>query len=107
MSFVDVVNKMWVLERHPKGALSVKPAMEVLERNYYRWIDKKDDPTWEVLGLFPSFESALEGQRTLKRRYATIHKNEREDKHEGHGEIPVDPAGDSAGQGSAQTEQER
>ncbi len=72
MNLMKKVKNLWVLERHPKGALAVRPLMDVLERNYQRWETRAQDPGWEPLGVFPTLESGQEGERTLKRRFAAI-----------------------------------
>ncbi len=74
MNLMKKVKNLWVLERHPKGALAVRPLMDVLERNYQRWATRAQDPGWEPLGVFPTLESGQEGERTLKRRYAEMMK---------------------------------
>lgn len=70
------VKNLWVLERHPKGALACTRMLDVLERNYRRWEAREKDAGWEPLGIFPTLETAQEGERTLKRRYAAIKNNE-------------------------------
>lgn len=84
MSLMDQVKKLWVVERHPKGALAVCSLMDVLERNYRRWKERAQDPGWETLGVFPTIEAAQEGERELKRRYAALRKKAE------HGQTPTD-----------------
>lgn len=69
----EIVQALWAVERHPKGAIACLQLMDVLERNYKRWEREEKEAGWEILGLFSNSEAGLEYIRNMKNEVKERH----------------------------------